>query len=397
MNRRLPLLSHAVLAATLATVLGCTPAAPPAAQPTTPPATLKAAYRDDFLVGAAINQAVADGRDAASQALVLRQFDTITAENELKPERVLPRPGEYDFAPGDAVVAFGRAHGMFVVGHTLLWHVQTPPWLFVDGQGRAHGADAQIERLRDYIEHVAGRYAGKVQGWDVANEVIGDDGNYRDSPWLRNVGDGDRLVREAFRFAARYAPDTELYYNDYGTENPLRREGIVRMVKMLQADGLRIDGIGMQGHWGIDSPSIAEIEQSIDAFAALGVKVMITELDIDVLPHPPVADGMRADEHLQLPDDPVQRQRLDPWPQGLPADMQDRLARRYADLFALFHRKRAAISRVTFWNVHDGASWKNDFPVRGRTNYPLLFDRNAQPKPAFEAVLAIPAQAAPDR
>lgn len=354
-----------------------------------PPTTLKDAFRDDFLVGVAVNDAIVSGRDARSQKLVIEQFNSITAENELKPENVHPRPGAYDFSKGDAFVTFGQAHGMFLVGHNLLWHIQTPSWMFTDAQGRPNTADAQLAVLHDHIQHVAGHFAGRVQAWDVANEVIDEDGSYRKSPWLKNVGDGDRLLREAYRYAAQAAPGTELYYNDFNTEKPAKREGIVRLVKMLQASGARVDGVGMQGHWGLDSPSIAEIETSIDTFAALGVKVMITELDIDVLPQPPRTDGMPADQRLELPADPAARRQLNPWPDGLPADMQARLAKRYADLFALFKRKRDVIARVTFWNAHDGDSWKNDYPVRGRHNYPLLFDRERQPKPAFEAVLDV--------
>ncbi len=391
-------LRAASLPLAMAALLGVAAAsATPPAQPepaSAAPTTLKQAYRDDFLIGAAVNDDVVSGRDARAQALVLQQFDTITAENELKPERLHPRPGVYDFGKGDAYVEFGRRNGMFVVGHTLLWHVQTPAWMFTDAHGRPNGADAQIEVLRDYIEQVAGHYAGRVQAWDVANEVIDEDGRYRQSPWLQNVGDGDRLLREAFRFAARYAPDTELYYNDFNTFKPAKREGIVRMVKMLQAAGLRIDGIGMQGHWGIDGPSIAEIEASIDAFAALGVKVMITELDVDVLPAAPRTEALAADKRVELPQDPALRRQLDPYADGLPPPQQQRLARRYAELFALLHRKRDVIARVTFWGVHDGHSWKNDYPVNGRTNHPLLFDRELQPKPALEAVLAVPAAAA---
>jgi endo-1,4-beta-xylanase len=356
-----------------------------------PPTSLKEAFRDDFLVGVAVNDAIVSGRDARTQQLVIAQFNSITAENELKPENVHPRPGSYDFSKGDAFVAFGQAHGMFLVGHNLLWHIQTPAWMFSDAQGRPNTPDAQLAVLQDHIQHVAGHFAGRLQAWDVANEVIDEDGSYRQSPWLKNVGDGDRLLREAYRYAAQAAPGTELYYNDFNTEKPAKRAGIVRLVKMLQASGARVDGVGMQGHWGLDSPSLAEIETSIDTFAALGVKVMITELDIDVLPQPPRTDGMPADQRLELPADPVARRRLDPWPDGLPADMQQRLAQRYADLFALFRRKRDVIARVTFWNAHDGDSWKNDYPVRGRHNYPLLFDRERQPKPAFDAVLRVPA------
>jgi len=381
----------AVLSATLIALASITANA---AQPQSPQ-TLKDAYRGDFNVGVAIGDGVVSGKDTCARQLVLSQFDSISPENTLKPEVLHPKPGVYDFSKGDAYVDFGRAHGMFVVGHTLLWHIQTPAWMFTDAQGASLDADAQLARLRDYIQRVAGHYAGRVQGWDVANEVIDARGVYRESPWLKNVGDGDRLLREAFQAAARHAPQTELYYNDFDTYKPDKRAGIVRLVKMLQAAGLRIDGVGMQGHWGLDRPSIAEIEQTIDTFSALGVKVMITELDIDVLPQPAQTEGMPADQRLALPTDPVARRKLDPYPDGLPEDMQRRLAQRYADLFALFHRKRAAISRVTFWGVQDGGSWKNDYPVQGRSNYPLLFDRQCKPKPALDAVLRVPTQLTP--
>lgn len=353
--------------------------------------SLKQAYADDFLVGVALDDDQIAGREPGAQALVLQQFGSITAENGMKPEHLHPAPGVYDFSRADAFVAFGRRNHLFVVGHTLLWHVQTPGWMFTDAQGRPNSADVQLQRLRDYIGKVAGHYAGQVQAWDVANEVIDEDGSYRQSPWLKNVGDGDRLLREAFAAAARADPQAELYYNDFNTFKPEKRAGIVRLVKMLQAAGLRIDGIGMQGHWGIDGPSIADIEQTIDMFAALGVKVMITELDVDMLPRPEKADGLDADRNVEMPDDPRLRRRLDPYVDGLPADAQQRLATRYAELFALFHRRRDVISRVTFWGLHDGQSWKNGFPVKGRTNHPLLFDRQLRPKPALDAVLQVPA------
>ncbi|GAB3049865.1 endo-1,4-beta-xylanase [Stenotrophomonas tumulicola] len=379
----------------LAALLSCMALAPLASAAAPPAhATLKQAYANDFLVGVALDDDQVHGREAGAQALVLQQFDSITAENEMKPERLHPAPDVYDFSRGDAFVEFGRRNGLFVVGHTLLWHVQTPGWMFTDSAGRPNTAEVQLQRLRDYIDTVAGHYAGRVQAWDVANEVIDEDGSYRQSPWLTNVGDGDRLLREAFAAAARADPQAELYYNDFNTFKPEKRAGIVRLVKMLQAAGLRIDGVGMQGHWGIDGPSIAEIEQTIDAFAALGVKVMITELDVDVLPRPEMADGLDADRHVELPDDPVVRQRLDPYADGLPAEAQQRLATRYAELFALFQRKRDVIGRVTFWGLHDGQSWKNGFPVKGRTNHPLLFDRHLKPKPALEAVIQVPAASA---
>lgn len=352
-------------------------------------ATLRAAYHDDFLIGVAVNDDIVQGRDRASRALVERHFNAITAENVMKAEVLHPQPETWDFRAADAFVRFGRKHKQFVVGHTLIWHNQTPGWFFHDAQGQPNTRDTQLEVMRQYIEKVAGRYVGRVDAWDVVNEVIDEDGNYRDTPWVRAVGDGDLLVQAAFRYAQQYAPDAELYYNDFNTWRPAKRDGIVRMVKKLQAAGIRIDGIGMQGHWGLNYPAAADIEAAIDAYAALGLKVMITELDVDVLPltrEGQVIGTVLAHKQFQLPEF---KRYLDPYPDGLPADVQQRLTDRYAELFRIFHRKRDAIARVSLWGVHDGMSWKNDYPVPHRTNYPLLFDRQRQAKPALQAVLRV--------
>lgn len=354
------------------------------------PATLKTAFADDFLLGTAVNDDIVSGRDARAQTLVPLHFNAITLENSMKAEVVNPRPGVYDFAAADAFVAFGEKYDMFIVGHTLVWHNQTPDWFFRKADGTPVGHDALVERMREYIGKVAGRYAGRIDAWDVVNEQIGEDGQYRDTPWVKGIGDGDELVRLAFKFASQYAPDTELYYNDFNAWRPEKRDGIVRMVKMLQAAGIRIDGIGMQGHWGLDYPSSEHIEAAIDAYAALGVKVMITELDVDVLPLTRqgqiIGTGM-AHPQFQLPEF---KRFLDPYRDGLPADAQKQLADRYAELFRIFRGRRDVIHRVSVWGVHDSMSWKNDYPIPGRTNYPLLFDRERRPKPALDAVLAIP-------
>lgn len=352
--------------------------------------TLKDAYADAFLVGAALNDAAFTGADAAARDVVVRQFNTISPENVLKAESVNPEPGVYHFAPADAYVAFGEAHDLFILGHTLVWHNQTPAWFFEDEAGNPNTPDEQAERLRRHIELVAGRYAGRVDAWDVVNEVIDNDGSYRPEIWVNRMGNGDDLVKLAFKFAAEYAPDTELYYNDFNAWRPAKRDGIMRLVRMLQAEGLRIDGVGMQGHWGLDYPRNEYIEAAIDSFATLGVKVMITELDVDVLPvskEGQIIGPVMFDPQFQLEEF---EEYLDPYKDGLPPDIQQALADRYAELFSLFYRKRDKIDRVTFWGIHDGMSWKNYRPVPDRTNYPLLFDRDRKPKPAFEAVLRVP-------
>jgi len=353
---------------------------------------LKDVFKDAFRMGVAVGGGVVSGKDAASRDLVLRHYNTVTIENAMKAQPLNPKPGFWNWAPADAFVEFGEAHEMFIVGHTLVWHNQTPAWFFQNAEtGKPNTPAEQIERMRQHIEAVAGRYKGRVHAWDVVNEVIDNDGSYRPTTWVNAVGDGDEMVKAAFRFAAQYAPDTELYYNDFNAWRPTKRDGIVRMVKMLQAEGIRIDGIGMQGHWGLNFPKNEYIEQAIDAYAALGVKVMITELDVDVLPltrEGQVIGQVMSDPQFQLEEFEAY---LDPYRSGLPADVEARVNERWAELFRIFWSRRDTIDRITFWGVHDGANWKNGYPVPRRMNYPLLFDRNRQPKTAFDAVVGVAA------
>jgi endo-1,4-beta-xylanase len=355
--------------------------------------TLKDAYKGAFRIGAALNPAVVSGADSMTQRIVVNQFNSITAENVMKQATINPEPGVFNFSAGDAFVDFGKQHGMFIVGHTLVWHNSTPAWFFLDKDGKPNAPAAQIERMRTYIQTAAGHYAGRVDGWDVVNEQVAEDGSYRPTTWVRAIGNGDTLVKYAFKFAEQYAPNTELYYNEFNAWRPTKRDGIMRLVRMLKKEGVRIDGVGIQGHWGLNFPETRYIEAAIDSFASLGVKVNITELDVDVLPLTKegqvIGQGM-ADPQFQLPEF---KKFLDPYQSGLPDDVQQALARRYAELFEIFYKRREKIGRVTFWGVHDGMSWKNGYPIPGRTNYPLPWDRSKQPKPAFDAVLAVPGRA----
>lgn len=355
--------------------------------------TLQSAYSGAFLMGTAVNEAIVAAESPKLTQIAMREFNSITAENVLKAEVVNPQPGVFDFAAADAFVEFGEKHGMFIVGHTLIWHNQTPSWFFQDDNGQPNTAEAQKEVLRRHIEKVAGRYKGRIHAWDVVNEVIDNDGSYRPTTWVKGIGDGDELVKLAFKYASEYAPGAELYYNDFNAWRPTKRDGIVRMVKMLQDAGIRIDGVGIQGHWGLNYPKNEYIEAAIDAYAALGVKVMITELDVDVLPL--TKEGQIIGTGMQHPQFQLEEFEtfLDPYKGGLPPEQQTALAKRYAEFFEIFYRKRDKIDRVTLWGIHDSMSWKNDYPIRGRTNYPLLWDRTFQPKSALEAVLQIPAKA----
>lgn len=340
--------------------------------------TLKDVFKDDFLIGAAVSYRQADGEDKTGRALLAKHFSSITPENMLKWGPVHPEPEAYDFASADDYVQLGLDNDMFIIGHTLVWHQQTPEWVFEDGSGKPLGREALLNRMEDHISTVAGRYRTKINGWDVVNEALEDDGSLRNTKWLEIIGE-DYLAK-AFTFAQKAAPDAELYYNDYNLWKPEKREGAIRLVKKLLDQGIRVDGIGMQGHYNLTHPALAQVEASIVAFSELGLKVMITELDIDVLPR-------RGSEGADLDIRQESADKFNPYTQGLPDEVQQQLARRYADLFTLFHQHRDKISRVTLWGVTDANSWLNNWPVRGRTNYPLLFDRKGQPKPAFEAVV----------
>jgi endo-1,4-beta-xylanase len=343
--------------------------------------SLKDAYQRAFLVGAAVNADQFTDRDARGAGLVKLQFNSITPENVLKWEHVHPQPGVYNFDLPDRYVAFGEKNHMRIIGHTLVWHNQTPRWVFEDDKGNPVDRDTLLNRMREHIHTVVGRYKGRVSGWDVVNEALDEDGTLRQSPWLKIIGED--YVAKAFEFAHEADPQAELYYNDYSIENDAKRDGAIRLIRKLQTQGVPVAAVGIQGHDKMDWPSAELEDTAISAFAELGIKVNITELDIDVLPRATSQQGAEVTLHAES------QLKLNPYPNGLPDAMQQALAKRYASLFGVFLRHRDVITRVTFWGVTDGDSWLNNWPVPGRTSYPLLFDRMAKPKPAFDAVLQL--------
>lgn len=339
---------------------------------------LKEVFKQAFKIGAALNRRQFFEEDSRGAGIVIKHFNSITSENVLKWSLVHPQANRYDFVASDRYVEFGERHGMFIVGHTLVWHNQTPRWVFEDDHGRPVDRETLLRRLREHISTVVGRYKGRINGWDVVNEALNQDGTMRQSPWLKIIGE-DYLV-QAFRFAHEADPASELYYNDYDLELPAKRNGAVALMKRLQQKGVPIAGIGLQNHNRLQWPSIADEDATIDAFAHLGLKVNITELDVDVLPR---TTGIGADYAVNIAPTPE----LNPYTAAFPDSVQSELANRYADLFRVYLKHRDVIDRVTFWGVADGDSWLNNWPIRGRTNYPLLFDRSGQPKPAFYSVI----------
>src|SRR5690606_2740011 len=340
-----------------------------------PEASLKETFKDDFLIGTAPSSLQLSGNNEAEQRLITSQYSGRTPENLMKSQSLQPEWGRYEFDQADRFVAYASAHNMKVNGHTLIWHSQLPRCM-----RHMEDADSVRQFFEGHIKTVAGRYDGKVDSWDVVNEALNEDGTLRNSVFLRALGD-DYIV-EAFKLAQEASPQSKLYYNDYNIEQPKKRAGALRIVKKIQEAGVRIDGVGIQGHWHLGRVPMGYIEQTIQAFAALGVDVMFTELDISVLPN--AAGGNTA----EISRTSGYSERLNPYPDGLPDSVQQALAQDYENLFRLFLTYRDNVSRVTFWGAHDGQTWLNNWPIRGRTNYPLLFDRNLAPKPAFYQVIA---------
>ena len=343
---------------------------------------LKDAFKNDFRIGAAISGNQIMGKDSVAMAIVVKHFNTITPENVMKWDTIHPKPGVYNFEKADRYVEFGEKNHMFIICHTLVWHNQIPSWVFEDGSGNSVGRDALLKRLHDHIFTIMSRYRGRINGYDVVNEAIGDDGQLRKTKWLEIIGED--YIQKAFEFAHEADPQAELYYNDYNVEQPAKRNPVlIKLIQDLKSKNIRIDGVGIQGHWHLNTPKLAVVDSAIQAFSNLGLKVMITELDINVLPQPPMTSGADVSTNVAF------QKQYNPYPENLPDSIQEKLANRYADIFKVFVKNKGKVQRVTFWGVSDNQSWLNNWPVKGRTNYPLLFDRKYQPKPAFYSVIKV--------
>ena len=346
------------------------------------PPTLKNAFKHDFPIGVAINQNQFTGQDTNGVALITSQFNAIAPENVLKWEKVHPHPGTngYDFAPGDAYVAFGEQHHMLIVGHTLVWHSQTPSWVFQDEGGRrlsgTNAADRELllHRMRDHIQTVVGHYKGRIKIWDVVNEALNDSRSENDtnvlrqtSPWVRILG-MDFIVK-AFEYAHEADPHAILRYNDYSVENPAKRQRLIKLIRDLQSQSVPVMAIGSQTHANLIWPEPDLEDDFLTEISRLGLPIHITELDVN---------GSQAGQRSQDADI-MQNAQVNGGGQPI-TSVQEKLAQQYGDLFKVFLKHRDRIKLVTFWGVTDTDSWRSN-------GHPLLFDGNWQPKPAFHAVI----------
>ena len=344
--------------------------------------TLKSAFSNDFFIGSAVNDNHINGKDTLALQLIEKEFNTLTPENIMKWMNIHPEENTFNYNMSDQYVALGEKNNMHIVGHTLVWHSQLAPYI-----NTISDSATMADNLKSHINTIVGKYKGRIHSWDVVNEALNEDGTLRESVFLKVMGKD--YINYAFQLAALADPAAELNYNDYNLWKPEKRAGVVQLVKDLQAKGTKIDGVGMQAHWSLEGPSLEDIENSIIAYSDLGVKVMFTELDVTVLPNPWDLNGAAVEQsYEQFEGDP----KMNPYPNTLPDSIQNKLAKRYEDIFNLFLKHKDKISRVTFWGVHDGQSWLNDWPIKGRTNHPLLFDRKLNPKKAYQQIIELKKQ-----
>jgi len=290
----------------------------------------------------------------------------MTAENAMKMGPLHPKENEYYWNDADSIANFAKQHGLKLRGHNLCWHAQAPNWMFKNEKGDTISKEILLKRLKDHITTVVNRYKDRIYGWDVVNEAIDDRDSvfFRQSAWFKICG--EEFIAKAFEYAHAADPKAVLFYNDYNTENPKKREKIYQMVKKMKEAGVPIHAVGLQGHWSVNNPSREELEKSIQMFSSLGLQVQVTELDVSVY---------AGRQGGQL----IQGQRRDT-ATGFTPEMEEPQREKYKMIFDVFRQHKDKITGVTFWNLSDRYTWLDG---RGRKNYPLLFDVNRQPKKAY--------------
>jgi endo-1,4-beta-xylanase len=324
---------------------------------------LKDYFQNYFPIGVAVSPQSLAGDEAK---LILKQFNSLTPENVMKPGSIHPAEDHYNWTGADEIVNFGQKHHLKVRGHTLCWHQQIGDWFFKDGDGNTVTKEKLLQRLKEHITSVVSRYKGNVYAWDVVNEAISDDSTQflRDSPWFNICGED--FIEKAFTYAHEADPDAQLFYNEYNAERPEKRERIYRLLKRLVGKKVPIYGVGLQGHWSVFEPSEVDLRNAIEKFSSLGLKIQITELDVSIYKWEKLYRERRPDD----------RDLFTP-------ELEQMQVEKYNMVFKVFRENKNVITGVTFWNISDKHSWLDTYPVMGRKNYPLLFDQHLEPKRAF--------------
>jgi endo-1,4-beta-xylanase len=328
---------------------------------------LKDYYRKYFPIGVAVSVNTLNGDQGK---LLLSQFNSITPENAMKMGPIHPEENRYNWHDADSIVNFAQKQGLKVRGHNLCWHEQTPNWLFKDAEGKPVSKEVLLKRLKDHITTVVNRYKGKIYAWDVVNEAIDDDSTkfLRNSTWYKICGED--FITKAFEYAHEADPKAMLYYNDYNTERPQKRERVYKLLKKLVDAGVPINGVGLQAHWSLYEPTPTELRTAIKQFSSLGLKIQFTEVDISIFPWEKNSRQLKSGEVGVLTPE-LEKKQMD----------------KYAEVFKIFREYKKVITGVTFWNLSDRYTWLDEYPVKGRKNFPLLFDQNLQPKKAYWSVV----------
>ena len=328
---------------------------------------LKDFYKDYFPIGVAVGKRNLSGEESA---LIKKHFNSITAENNMKMESMQPIEGEFNWREADSIISFAAQNNIKVRGHNLCWHEQAPSWFFTDKEGKEVSKTVLLQRLKAHIDAVVGRYKGKIYAWDVVNEAIDDDSTkyLRNSKWYQICGED--FIIKAFEYAHAADPDAKLYYNDYNTERPEKRERVYKLLKSLKDKGVPIDGVGLQAHWSIYEPSEKELVTAIERYSSLGLKIQFTELDLSIYPWEKNKRAKRANES-----------------DAYTAELEAQQVAKYKMVFNVFRKYKNVITNVTFWNISDRRTWLDGYPVPGRKNYPLLFDTQLKPKKAYWSVI----------
>lgn len=338
--------------------------------------SLKNAVGSRFKIGVGVSHLVL--RNPEDVALIRRHFQILTPENCMKPQGIHPEEDRWNFERTDRFAEFVRQNELEMVGHCLVWAKddRTDEWMMKEG-GKPVSREKLLQRIESHVKTVVDRYADVATHWDVVNEAIGDsqDGLLRDSVYSRTAG-MDFIVT-AFKTARASDPGALLIYNDYNGHKPDKRVKLIEFLSKLKDAGAPVDAYGMQGHFELGDNSLAELRETFDELRKLNIKVVVSELDIDVIKRGRwwAEDGKYRDE----------LKTFNPYEDGIPPEIEAQMVDQYVKLFELFDDYSDTIARVSFWNLHDGQSWLNNFPWK-RVNYPLLFDRNRQPKPSFDAV-----------
>jgi len=332
--------------------------------------TLAEATKGKILFGVAVNMPQVNAVNSIESQLIAKEFSAIVAENCMKPQPIHPQENRYNWEDADKFVVFGEKNKQVITGHCLIWHSQIGRWMFVDENGKDVSPEMLKERMRQHIYAVVGRYKGRVKGWDVVNEAFEDNGTYRQSKFYKILGKD--FIKYAFQFAHEVDPNAELYYNDYNVETSSKCDAIVKLVKELKDAGCRIDAVGSQSHMHLTKPTLEAAETSFKKLKAAGVHILITEWDISILPSP--YDGANISASFAY------SKEMDPYREGVPDSVQQKWNKRVLDMFELFLKYDDVIDRVTVWGLNDAVTWLNGFPIRGRKDYPVLFDRKNQRK-----------------